>query len=251
MIFTLENMTFRYRGKSGFCLGPLSLSFDSRRITAVIGSNGSGKTTLIRVLLRQLTPGAGEYMVDAKPVDDRTGDFCHSNGIGYAPENPILDETLTGNEIVQIVKDLRGISDETFAAEIKSFGSYLQLGGWFQTVPCRECSQGMRRKITLITAWLGAQSCVIIDEPTNGLDPIAVFGVKKIMQARRENGVGTLISSHVLDLVEKIADDLIILREGRIAFAGSLGALSAQWPGKSLDEIYYLIFTNETTAGVE
>ena len=95
-------------------------------------------------------------------------------------------------------------------------------------------------------ALAGANRYFILDEPTNGLDPLAVFGVKKLVQLNKDNGCGALISSHVLDMVEKIADNILILKNGHIAFNGTLEELKSQWPqGMALDEIYYNIFSSE------
>ena len=102
----------------------------------------------------------------------------------------------------------------------------------------------MRRKVSLMIAFLSASDYLIIDEPTNGLDPLSVFGIKKLLAQYKEQGRGVLVSSHMLDFVEKIAVNILILKKGKIAFAGTVKELMERWPGKGLDEIYYHLFTS-------
>ncbi|HEX3020114.1 MAG TPA: ABC transporter ATP-binding protein [Chitinispirillaceae bacterium] len=243
MIFTLENLLYSYSKNDRFSLGPLSLSLRSDVITALVGSNGSGKTTLIRVLLNELVNYGGVYSIDSKPVSDIFGTVLYDFGIGYAPEDPLLDEQLSGYEILCIVKEIHGIKNEIFESCIAQYRHIFMLESWFDTAPCKEYSQGMRRKISLMIAFLSASSYLIIDEPTNGLDPLSVFGIKKLLTQYKEQGKGVLVSSHMLDFVEKIADNIIILKKGTLAFAGTVQQLMESWPGKSLDEIYYHLFT--------
>ncbi len=248
MLFTMDNVGYAYSRRNGFHLGPFSLSIEAQKITALVGSNGSGKTTLIRILIQELVKFTGEYRVDNIAVRDLTGGFLHRFGIGYAPENPVLDEKLSGYETLSIIKEMKSIDDTAFAEQVLEFRKYLQLGSWFDTVPCEECSQGMRRKISLTVALLCASSFLIIDEPTNGLDPLAVFGLKQIMSTYAKKGRGVLVSSHMLDFVEKIAEQIIILKDGALAYAGTVSQLLENNPGNALDEIYYDLFTSNLKA---
>jgi Cu-processing system ATP-binding protein len=244
MVFTLENLLYSYTKDDRFSLGPLSFTLRSDAITALVGSNGSGKTTLIRVLLNELINYGGVYTIDSKLVRDINGTVLHDFGIGYAPEDPLLDEQLSGYEILCIVKEIHRIKDEIFENSIAQFRHLFQLESWFDTAPCKEYSQGMRRKVSLMIAFLSASDYLIIDEPTNGLDPLSVFGIKKLLAQYKEQGKGVLVSSHMLDFVEKIAADIIILKKGMLVFAGPVKELMECWPGKSLDEIYYHLFTS-------
>jgi len=244
MVFTLENLLYSYTKNDRFSLGPLSFTLRSDAITALVGSNGSGKTTLIRVLLNELINYGGVYTIDSKPVRDVNGTVLYDFGIGYAPEDPLLDEQLSGYEILCIVKEIHRIKEDIFENSIAQFRHLFQLESWFDTAPCKEYSQGMRRKVSLMIAFLSASDYLIIDEPTNGLDPLSVFGIKKLLAQYKEQGKGVLVSSHMLDFVEKIAADIIILKKGTLAFAGPVKELMEHWPGKSLDEIYYHLFTS-------
>lgn len=244
MEFTLESVGYRYASAGDFTLGPLSFTIAADGVTALIGSNGSGKTTLIKILLGELIGYDGRYLIDQTAVNDRTGSLLHRCNIGYAPEHPVLEERLTGFEIMHLLKDVHAVSDADFAVQIDECRSAFHLDSWFEGTPCREYSQGMRKKVSLMIALIGAPRFIIIDEPTNGLDPIAVFGLKKILARRAREGRGALVSSHMLDFVERIAREVVILKGGSPAFAGTVERLFAQHPGKRLDEIYYHLFTN-------
>jgi ABC-type multidrug transport system ATPase subunit len=223
------------------------VSLESNAVTALVGSNGSGKTTFIKVLLNELINYSGNYSIDNALVKDLTGSLLYRFGIGYAPEHAILDEQLSGYEILYIVKEIHNIDQTIFDTCINEYHQFLQLESWFDAMPCKEYSQGMRKKVSLMIAFLSAANFLVIDEPTNGLDPLAVFGVKKLLSRCKDQGRGVLISSHILDFIEKIAQNIIILKKGSIVFAGSVKELLDNSPGKSLDEIYYDIFTNIAT----
>ncbi len=246
MYLKLNNLEYAYSGKGRFHLGPLNLSFFTNETTALVGSNGSGKTTLIKILLQQLVRFQGDYCIDDTMVRDFTGSIMHQFGIGYAPEIPVLDEKLTGLEMLYIIKEIYSIDAALFDERLSVLKSHLQVENWFETSPCSDYSQGMRKKVSLMIAFLSAKRYLIIDEPTNGLDPLAIFGLKKLLLQFTSDGLGVLVSSHMLDFVEKVASSLIILRKGVQIFAGKVTSLLEQNPGKQLDEIYYEMFTSST-----
>lgn len=244
MYLSLNQLEYSYCSKGKFHLGPLTLSFYTNETTALVGSNGSGKTTLIKILLQQLVQFSGEYCIDTMPVRDVTGSIMHKFGIGYAPEYPVLDEKLTGLEIMHVIREIYSLEKDAFSERLKQLRKHLQVENWFETSPCSDYSQGMRKKVSLIIAFLSAKRYLIIDEPTNGLDPLAIFGLKKLLLQYTSEGMGVLVSSHMLDFVEKVATSIIILRGGLQVFAGKVISLLEQHSGKQLDEIYYDMFTS-------
>ncbi|MBN1603462.1 MAG: ABC transporter ATP-binding protein [Chitinispirillaceae bacterium] len=244
MYLTINQLEYSYSGKGKFHLGPLTLSFHTNETTALVGSNGSGKTTLIKILLQQLVQFSGEYCIDTMSVRDVTGSVMHRFGIGYAPEFPVLDEKLTGLEIMHVIREIYSLETDAFNERLKQLKAHLQVENWFETSPCSDYSQGMRKKVSLIIAFLSAKRYLIIDEPTNGLDPLAIFGLKKLLLQYTGEGMGVLVSSHMLDFVEKVATSIIILRGGLQVFVGRVTSLLEQHSGKQLDEIYYDMFTS-------
>jgi ABC-type multidrug transport system ATPase subunit len=242
MLFQLTNLGYIYGPGADYALRDISLSLDSRRVTGLAGANGSGKTTLIRILLGQLIDIDGEYTIDHAKIDDVRGEIMFRYNIGYAPDEVILDEYLTGREILELAAALRNLPIKDFESDIGLFTENLRLEDWFRTQPCKACSSGMRRKIALCLAFLGKREYVVIDEPTNGLDPLSVYGLKKIVQAKKTSGTGALIASHILDFFEKTADDCALLCKGRASYSGSLETLKNAHEGASLEEIYFSLF---------
>jgi ABC-type multidrug transport system ATPase subunit len=242
MIFTLNNLCYAYGPGAGYALRDVSLTLDSSKVTGLAGANGSGKTTLIRILLGQLIDIEGEYAIDQAPVRDTHGEIMFRHNIGYAPDEVLLDDYLTGREIMEMVAALRKIPRPDFESDIELFTENLRLENWFQTQPCKACSSGMRRKIELCLAYLGKRAYVVLDEPTNGLDPLSVYGLKKIVQAKKAAGTGALIASHILDFVDKTANDCVLLCAGKASYAGSLELLKKEHPAATLEEIYFTLF---------
>jgi ABC-type multidrug transport system ATPase subunit len=247
VLFSVQNLGYRYGASAAPALNDVSLAVDGKRITGLAGANGSGKTTLIRVLLGQLVDFTGEYAIDGVGVADRAAGLIAACGIGYAPDTPILDEILTGYEILSLVAEIRKVDSALFKDELVMFRELLRLEEWLENKQCHEYSAGMRRKIAIAVAYLGSRSFVVLDEPTNDLDPLAVFGLKKLIAYKKARGAGTLVSSHMLDFVEKTVDDVVLLSHGLVAHAGRLAELHAAHPqAATLDEIYFGLFSRQT-----
>lgn len=249
MKFQLCDIGYSYSGSAADALHNINLSFDSGLITGLVGANGSGKSTMIKILLRQLTNYTGSYKIDETRIDDFTGSVPGTYKIGYAPEDVILDESLTGYEILYIIKEIRNINDSQFTADLDYLSSALRVEDWLQRKTCSEYSQGMRRKLSLMIALIGPVQYIILDEPNNGLDPLSIYGLKQVLLKKKESGVGILISTHILDIIDKISDNVIMLRKGAIIYSGSVTELRAEWQDKnSLEEIYCEMYSNEGQA---
>jgi ABC-2 type transport system ATP-binding protein len=242
MHFKLTDIHYKYRSGTNFCLKNISLDFSSGGVIGLAGANGSGKTTLIRIILRQLVDYSGSYTIDSREENDISANFCSQYRIGYAPDNPILDDTLTGYEILRIICDLRLIKKEQFEYEMKLFCDWLQVDEWMRSQPCNEYSHGMRKKISIMCACLGNCRFIVLDEPLNNLDPIAIIGVQKLILYKKKNGTGTLISSHILNFIEKNADNVALMKKGNILYFGPLSNLRDKHDHASLEDVYMKLF---------
>ena len=247
MHLQLDDLTYSYPHKHGFTLGPLTLNIEAGTVTALIGSNGSGKTTLIKVLLNELNGYTGSYRIDGEAISDRFANLMSHYRIGYAPEFPVLEERLTGSETMLLLREIHQIPDEEFKLQIDECRKELNCEEWFDTIPGREYSQGMRKKLSLMIALVGNPRFIVIDEPTNGLDPLASFGLKKLLSRYRDRGIGTLVSSHMLDFVERVAEQVIILKKGSAIISGTVQKLFSSYPGMPLDAIYYKLFMDNSS----
>ena len=248
MILSLDSVSYAYSGAAQRALNALSLAINSSRTTGLAGANGSGKTTLIKILLGQLVDATGNYTIDGSVVGNRTGDLLAAYGIGYAPDLPVLDEVLTGRELLELIAEIHDQDKGAVESATRLFRELLGLDDWFENKQCRDYSAGMRRKIAIAIAYLTAGRFAVLDEPTNDLDPLAVYGLKKLIAHYRGLGIGTLVSSHMLDFMEKTVDDIILLKHGECRYAGSLEALRSQYQKTvTLDEVYFSLFTDPSS----
>lgn len=196
-------------------LGAIDLSIKGGSITAILGPNASGKTTLLKSILGLAIPDAGEINVDG--VSDN---YNYRSKIGYLPQIARFPENLRGNELIALLKDVRGSSSQMEGALIEKFGLQPSL-----EKPLRTLSGGTRQKISILLAFLFDAPVLILDEPANGLDPVSLIRLKELIAAEKAKGKTILLTTHSMGLVEELADEIVFLLEGKIHFKGSLELL--------------------------
>lgn len=196
----------------------VDLSITPSRITALVGPNSSGKTTFLKCLLGMVRPDPGSaILMDGSPVN---GGPEYRRRIGYMPQAAKFPELLTGRELLRFLMDLRGSPADRDESLIEAFRLESQLDK-----PVRTLSGGTRQKLNAVAAFLFRPSLLILDEPTAGLDPAAASVLKdRVLQAPGQ-GTTVLLTSHLMAEVEELAQDILFLAEGRIAFAGTVESL--------------------------
>jgi len=207
------------------------------RVTAIVGSNGAGKTTLIKCLLGLARPNGGEIRIDGERVGDDPGYRTH---IGYASQTGRFPENLTAREVTKILLDLRhgtGVIDwELFER--------LALAPHLDT-RVRALSGGTRQKLNAALAFLFAPRLLVLDEPSAGLDPMASAVLKDKILSERSDGKTVLITSHIMSELEELADDIVLLRAGRVAYAGSAQKLRTFTGHRHLERAIALMMARE------
>jgi len=188
----------------------LDLAVPRGTVYGFLGPNGAGKTTTIKMLTTLLPPSAGEAWIAGTPISDRDGVKAH---VGYLPHDPPLYETYTAREQLAFAADLRGLEPGPSDDRIETLLERLDLPGDDRI---DTYSQGMRRKVGLIQAFLGEPDVVFLDEPTSGLDPRASRTVRELIADQVETGTTVFLSSHILPVVEELADTVGVLYEGRL-----------------------------------
>ena len=204
----------------------IDLHFDRPGITAVLGPNGSGKTTLIKCLLGMVIPDSGCICVDGENV---AGQWVYRERLNYLPQIARFPDNLTPRELFKMVKDLR-----------KSSANDEELIHLFDLLPhldkrLSNLSGGTRQKINLVLAFMYDNPYLILDEPTAGLDPVAMIHLKELIKQEKKQGKTILITTHIMSFVEDMADEIIFLLEGNIHFKGSKQSLKEQYGESSLE----------------
>ncbi len=198
-------------------LRSVDMAARAARVIAIVGPNGAGKTTLIKSVLGLTRPDAGSIMVDGVDV---LGHDDYRARIGYMPQIARFPENLTGAELIAMLKDLRGRTAELDVELVSSF----ELGAALEQ-PLRVLSGGTRQKVNAAMAFLFSPQLLILDEPTAGLDPLASSILKDKILAERGAGKTVVVTSHIMNELEELADDVAFVLEGRAAFVGTLDEL--------------------------
>ena len=205
----------------------LSFTVDRGEVVGFLGPNGAGKTTTMRMITGTLQPDKGEVLFDGTPI---TEDLTEAKRrVGYLPEaNPLYDEMLVA-DYLQHVADLRGLSLDDTRMGIASAVEETALAAVFYR-PVGECSKGYRQRIGLAAAILHRPEVLILDEPTEGLDPNQRVEIRRLMgNLGKERTV--LLSTHVMQEVEATCSRLVILSRGALAAIGSVQDLLANQSG--------------------
>ncbi|RMH16032.1 MAG: ABC transporter ATP-binding protein [Acidobacteria bacterium] len=201
-------------------LDRVSLTADGG-IHGVLGANGAGKSTLFQAVLHLVEIDGGSIRVAG--FDARRQALEARRRIGYLPEEPLLDERLTGAELMRFVCAIKGAGDGEGQELLAEFGLASQADQLIQGY-----SLGMRKKLALAAALAGRPPLLLLDEPLNGLDADNMRRLRLRLKALAAAGTTIVLASHVMAFVERVCDGLVILRRGRIVARGSPAALRRQ-----------------------
>jgi ABC-2 type transport system ATP-binding protein len=190
------------------------LSFEVRNneIFALLGPNGAGKTTTIKMILGMLKPNKGTVHFNGKEI--MPGDNSFKSRIGYVPENCVLYENLKGREYLEFVGNLHHLDPGMMHEKIERLLDLLELKNSAEKL-IREYSKGMKQKILIISSLLHDPDLVILDEPFSGLDANAVSIFKELFRQESRQGKSIIFCSHVLEVVERLVDRILIINKGR------------------------------------
>jgi len=193
----------------------LDLNVQRGEIFGFLGPNGAGKTTTIRMLLDFIRPSSGEAVVlDGSGADERV-----RKRIGYLPGDLHLPARYTGNELFELYAALRA------GCERKRTDDLVERFGLDPTRTIGELSTGNRRKVGIVQAFMHRPELLILDEPTSGLDPLLQAEFQHLMREAVDDGATVFLSSHVLPEVDRIADRVAILRDGRLVVVSTIDEL--------------------------
>lgn len=204
-------------------------------ITGFIGPNGSGKTTTMKMITGVLKPDEGTVLLNG--VDIARHSLEAKKQFGFVSDSPDHFLRLTGVEYVNFIADLYDVPKEGRAEFIldyaKRFGIEDAINGKILSY-----SHGMRQKIMIIGCLIHNPSIWILDEPMLGLDPQSAYELKKMMREHVAQGNSVLFSTHVLEVAEKLCDEILIINKGVLKYRGTVEDLVASNPNKTLEEIF-------------
>ena len=208
-------------------LDGVSLAIQAGRVTAILGPNASGKSTLMKCVLGLVNPDAGEILVNGKPA---AGRWQYRSELGYMPQIARFPENLTVEELFAMIRDLR---DDVADVDIELFARY-ELGD-IGRQRLGALSGGTRQKILASMAFLFNPRVLILDEPTVGLDPVATTILKDKIRKEKKAGRTILLSSHLVNEVEEVADHVVYVLDGKALFDGSMSEIKRQTEEMRLD----------------
>lgn len=200
-------------------LDDLDLEINSGGIYAILGPNGSGKTTLIKSILGMVIPNSGEIYYKDQLVLKQ---WAYRSTIAYLPQIANFPHNLTVLELIKMVKNLREV-DSREDRLIDQFGLTP-----FLDKKLGNLSGGTKQKVNLVLTFMFESDLIILDEPTTGLDPVVLVELKKIIQEEKNKGKTILLTTHIMSLVDEIADEVVFLLDGKIYFNGNVDTLKAE-----------------------
>ena len=216
-------------------LDAVSFTAKDGRITGLLGPNGAGKSTCLRILSTVLEADVGAARVGG--IDLAASPLAARRVLGVLPHNSGLYQQLTGRENIEYYGRLHGIDEADLAARVDALIERLDLGA-IASRKAKGFSQGERTKVALARALVHDPQHLLLDEPTNGLDVIATRHLRDWLRELRRQGRCVLLSSHVMQEVEALVDELVIIAAGRVTLTASPAELAQRFPGRSLEEIF-------------
>lgn len=244
-IITTEKLTKKY--KNFISVNNISLHIRKGSIYGFLGPNGAGKSTTMKILLGLTAPTKGNFTIGGKHFpDDR---LIILKEIGSFIESPSFYANLTGRENLDIIRRIlrlpkSSVEDALELVGLTEYGDRL----------AKKYSLGMKQRLGLAGALLGRPPILILDEPTNGLDPSGIYEIRNLVKSLPDlYDCTVLISSHMLSEIELMADDIGILNHGRLLFEGSLddlhqSALQSGFAAENLEEMFLSMVENDNAS---
>jgi ABC-2 type transport system ATP-binding protein len=205
----------------------LSLDVPAASLFGVVGPNGAGKTTTLRMATGLLRPDGGSAAIDG--TDVWTDPVRAKQRVGVLPEDLALFERLTGRQLLEYTGLLRSLPADVVAQRSGQLLSVLGLEDAAGALVA-DYSHGMRKKITLAAALLHGPSLLVLDEPFEGIDPLSARTIRSVLDRHLANGGTVVLSSHVMELVERLCDHIAVLHVGRLVAAGPIQAVRGAHP---------------------
>jgi len=209
----------------------VSFAVERGEIVAILGPNGAGKTTVLRLVTGLLRPDSGHALVDGKPPRDMKRLF------GFLPADSGLYHRLTAREVLRIFGALAGLDRRRLAERVDYLAETLGMDEFLDTRIGR-LSTGMRQRVAVARCLVHDPEALVLDEPTRGLDVESARVVEGIILAARKAGRAIIVSTHIMEEAEYLADRVIVITRGRVVAEGTVSELRARTGAEKLREVY-------------
>lgn len=217
-------------------LDHVSVTMEKGKIFGLLGPNGSGKTTLIRIINRITIPNSGVILFDGRPITQRDVEK-----IGYMPEERGLYRKMKVGEQALFFARLKGMSYKDAEAELKKWFVRFGIESWWNK-KVEELSKGMAQKVQFITTVVHRPSLLILDEPFSGFDPVNAQVVQKEILRLRDEGATIVLSTHNMESVEELCDDIALINMSKLIISGHLDDIRHHYGNSNVE----LVYTGET-----
>lgn len=242
-IISLQNVQKSYGSKQ--VLSGINLTIYPGQVIGYIGANGAGKSTTVKILCGLISDFEGEVLVHGMNV--KTDALKIKQRIGYVPELAELYEVLTPLEFLSFMAELYSIdmqvAQDRMVKMLTAFGLEASMNQRMDTF-----SKGMRQKVLIISGLLHNPDIIILDEPLSGLDANSVIIVKEIISKLAKEGKTIFYCSHMMDVVEKVSDRIVLINNGKVVADGSFEELKQQQGNQSLEQIFSQLTYKEGNA---
>jgi ABC-2 type transport system ATP-binding protein len=213
-------------------LDNLSVDIPKGKIFGLLGPNGAGKTTLIRIINRITIPNSGEVLFDGRPITQ-----SDVEKIGYLPEERGLYRKMEVGDQAMYLAQLKGMSAAQARKELKNWFVRFGIQDWWKK-KVEELSKGMAQKVQFITTVVHKPSLMILDEPFSGFDPVNAELIRKEILRLNEEGSTIILSTHNMESVEELCDDIALLNKSKLVVTGGVDDIRRHYGNNNIELIY-------------
>ena len=204
-------------------LDDVSFAVEQGSIVGLLGPNGAGKTTLFKILLDITRATGGRAMISGFPSRNPAS----RQKVGFLPENHRFPDHLTGIALLELTGRLYGLPESSIDERLESLLELVGMSKWAE-MRLRKYSKGMLQRIGLAQAMISDPEILLLDEPTDGVDPVGKIEIREALKKIRDQGKSIVLNSHLLSEVESVADQVVILSKGKVVRRGSVTELTSQ-----------------------
>jgi ABC-2 type transport system ATP-binding protein len=234
-MIAIDNLT-KYYGAAR-AVDNITLTIPSGQLVGYLGPNGAGKSTTVKMLTGMMAPTSGRAEIHG--LDIQRDNLALKRIIGYVPESGAVYESLTGREYLEMVGRLYGLEDSLVADRMAKFSDFFELSrDTLENKMLSAYSKGMKQKVVISAALMHNPRVIFFDEPLNGLDASTQLMFKTLIKNLAAEGKTIFYCSHILDVVERTCDRIVIIDHGRVVADGTLAQLQTQSGEGSLERIF-------------